>query len=222
MRLDRDPRFIGGWQMDEFPSAMMRFLLCVDIIPEICPPRKPWKKPYVERFNRNQKQEALRKHKPVTVKEAQRIVDDYRYYYNVERPNQAITCQDLPPSEAIGDKAPLLPRLPNEVDPDHWLTYWHQRTFRRTVNSSGSISIDKKRYHIGRDFAGVRVLLRLDAEEKIFVVYKGDTEIKQLEIKGLAHGKMPFMDYVDYITRQARSEQQTLIYKRRMRKRRIG
>lgn len=222
IRLDRDPRFIGGWQMDGFPSAMMRFLLCVDVIPEICPPRQPWKKPFVERFNRSQKQESLRKYNPETVEQAQSVVDDYRYYYNVERPNQAITCQDQPPSEAIGDNAPLLPRLPDEIDPDHWLTYWDQRTFRRTVNSNGSISIDNYRYYIGRDYRGVRVLLRLNAEEKLFFVYKGDTEIKQLQIKGLAHGKMPFVDYVDYITRQARSEQQTLIYKRRLRQRKIS
>mgnify|MGYP000147361871 FL=1 len=183
---------------------------------------QPWKKGYVERFNRNQKQEALRKHKPVTVEDAQQVVNDYRYFYNVERPSQAITCRDLPPSEAIGDNAPFLPRLPDEVDPDRWLDYWHQRTFRRNITSNGSISIDKRSYYVGRDHKNSRALLRLDAEQKLFFVYKGDTEIKQLPIKGLAHGKMPFDDYVDYITKQARSEQQTLIYKRRMKRRRIN
>ncbi len=220
IRMDRDPRFIGGWQMDEFPSAMMRCLLCVGITPDICPPRQPWKKPFVERFNRTQQQEAFRKHKPATVHEAQMVVDDHRYYYNVERPNQAITCQDRPPSEAIG-VPPFLPRLPSEVDPDAWLTYWNQQVFRRTVNSNGSISVDARRYYIGRSYKGLRVLLHINAQEKVFVVHKADTEIKQVPIKGLAHGILPFDDYVDYIRRQARSEQNTAIYKRRLRKRKI-
>lgn len=220
IRMDRDPRYIGNWKMDEFPSAMIRFLCCVGIKPDICPPNQPWKKGFIERYNRTQKQEAIRKHHPATVEDAQMIVENHRYEYNVERPNQAITCQDRPPAEAIGD-VPMLPRLPDEVDPDSWVSYWDGQVFRRTVPSNGSVSVDNFRYYIGRQYKGQRVLLKIDADEKLFVAYRKDKELKKVPIKGLAHGLMPFEDYLPYITQQARSEQKRDLYKRRMKQRKI-
>ena len=47
IRFDRDPRFVASWSMDKFPSAFMRFLLCLGITLDICPPRRPDLKPYV-------------------------------------------------------------------------------------------------------------------------------------------------------------------------------
>jgi hypothetical protein len=40
--------------------------------------------------------------------------------YNAERPNQARTCQNQPPQVAFPD-LPVLPRVPEQVDPDGWL-----------------------------------------------------------------------------------------------------
>ena len=48
LTIDRDPRFVGGYQGDDFPSAFMRFLLCLDIDVDVCPPRRPDLKPFVE------------------------------------------------------------------------------------------------------------------------------------------------------------------------------
>ena len=42
---DRDPRFIGSWSADDFPSAFMRFLMCLGIEVEVCPPQRPDLKP---------------------------------------------------------------------------------------------------------------------------------------------------------------------------------
>jgi hypothetical protein len=42
---DRDPRFVGSWTADEFPSVFMRFLLNLGIAIEVCPPQRPDLKP---------------------------------------------------------------------------------------------------------------------------------------------------------------------------------
>lgn len=44
---DRDPRFIGSWTTRDFPSAFMRFLMCLSIRVNICPPRRPDKNAFV-------------------------------------------------------------------------------------------------------------------------------------------------------------------------------
>jgi hypothetical protein len=50
--MDRDPRFVGGYQGDDFPSAFMRFLMSLGIKLDICPPRRPDLKPFVEQIGR--------------------------------------------------------------------------------------------------------------------------------------------------------------------------
>lgn len=48
---DRDPRFVGAWSADDFPSPLMRLLLCLGIEVEGHPPQRPDKNCYVERLN---------------------------------------------------------------------------------------------------------------------------------------------------------------------------
>jgi transposase InsO family protein len=69
-RLDRDPRWIGGQMMRDFPSALLRTLLCLGVEPVICPPKRPDKNPFVERYNRSYKYESLLVHRPETLQEA--------------------------------------------------------------------------------------------------------------------------------------------------------
>jgi hypothetical protein len=57
IRLDRDTRWVGSWTAKDFPSPMLRFLQCVGIEPRICPPQRPDKNPFVERYHRNIKYE---------------------------------------------------------------------------------------------------------------------------------------------------------------------
>ena len=40
---DRDPRFVGGATGRDFPSPLVRFLLCLGIEPNVCPPHQPQK-----------------------------------------------------------------------------------------------------------------------------------------------------------------------------------
>jgi transposase InsO family protein len=59
MSFDHDPRWVGGSSGWDFPSALKRFLLCVQIEPRICPPHQPQKNAYVERYHRSYKEECL-------------------------------------------------------------------------------------------------------------------------------------------------------------------
>lgn len=49
LRLDRDPRFVWSWSTDGYPAPLIRLLRVLGVEPVICPPRRPDKKPYVER-----------------------------------------------------------------------------------------------------------------------------------------------------------------------------
>lgn len=214
VRLDRDPRLIGSWNMDKFPSAFMRFLLCLGINLDICPPRRPDLKPYAERFIRSYKEESVYRDRPHDVITAQISANDYVVFYNLERPNQAVTCGNRPPSLALSDP-PYLPRLPQAVDPDRWLEFYHQQGFKRQVRSNGYVNVDKNRYYIGQKFKGQKVWMRLHAETKQFEVILGEKIIKKMDIKGLYHGEMTFGDYFELIKKEARSEERRLNQKRR-------
>jgi hypothetical protein len=54
---DRDPRFVGGATGRDFPSPLVRFLLCLGIQPHLCPPHRPTRtrlwKDTIERFTRS-------------------------------------------------------------------------------------------------------------------------------------------------------------------------
>jgi hypothetical protein len=41
LTFDRDPRFVGGSTGRDFPSPLIRFLLCIGIQPHVCPPHRP-------------------------------------------------------------------------------------------------------------------------------------------------------------------------------------
>lgn len=111
IRMDRDPRLLGGASKDDFPSVFMRTVLCLGLSLDICPPRRPDRKPYVERFIRTHKEECVYPRRPATVTQAQLWLEDHRRFYNLDRPNRAIACNNRPPSVALGTLSPLR-RLP--------------------------------------------------------------------------------------------------------------
>jgi transposase len=41
LTFDRDPRWVGAQSNRDFPSALRRFLLCLGIEPNVCPPQQP-------------------------------------------------------------------------------------------------------------------------------------------------------------------------------------
>lgn len=116
--LDRDPRWVGSWSSDQFPSAFMRFLLCLGVQVEVCPPQRPDRKPFVERYFRTLQEECVNVYSPATAMAAQAVFEAHQALYNHERPNQARACGNQPPYVAF-PRLPILPSLPDTVDPDH-------------------------------------------------------------------------------------------------------
>ncbi len=47
LTFDNDPRFVGSPSGRDFPSALVRFLLCVGVIPNVIPPHRPDKNDWV-------------------------------------------------------------------------------------------------------------------------------------------------------------------------------
>lgn len=219
IRLDNDPRFVASWTTDGFPSALERFLLCLNIEVHRCDPASPWQKPFVERVIGTVKHEYLEKHQPPTLASAQELLTDYPYFYNHDRPNQALVCDNQPPYRAF-PLLPNLPSLPDRVNPDGWLRHRHGMIFRRTVSSSGSVMIDKDTYSIGRQYAKQRVVLYVDANERQFWVLHHQQRIKTLPIKGLkGDTPIPFQDFLKMMVEEARSMEQYRQMKQRQRRR---
>ena len=73
LRFDNDPRFVGNWLTDGYPSPLMRFLLCLGVEPDLVEPGKPQHKPFAERSVRT-----LKKH-PTQYPNDQRRVSGNRY-----------------------------------------------------------------------------------------------------------------------------------------------
>jgi Integrase core domain len=142
LRFDRDTRLVGSWRNDGYPSAFVRFLLCLGVEPAICPPQRPDLKPFVERGIRTLKHEWLLEQRPANLPQADEVLTTYRVFYNTERANQALSCQNQPPAVAFPDLPPL-PPLPSQVDPDRWLSAYHGRLFRRQVAANGNVMVDK-------------------------------------------------------------------------------
>ena len=211
MRFDRDPRFIGAWSADGFPSPLMQLLLVLGVELEVCPPRKPWKKPYVERFNRTYEYEGIQLYQPRTLQQIHDMNRDLKFHYNFQRPNQALTCQNQPPRLAFPE-LPALPQLPDIVDPDRWLEWVDGKLFKRRVRADGTVQLGKHRYYIQRPLHKHYVSLKIDAPHRQIDVLLDGQLIKSIPLKGLHDGPMPWERYLALIKAEAVSEWR--LYKR--------
>jgi len=219
LTIDRDPRFVGGYQGDDFPSAFMRFLLCLDIDVDVCPPRRPDLKPFVERVHRTIQEECLEIHCPDNLLLALELLKNNRFRYNNERPHQGQSCGNRPPYQAFPE-LPRLRRLPDMIDPDRWLRAFHGRQFRRRVQANGSVKMDKRSYYVGRHLHGQLITLKVDADHREFQIIQGRQVIKTVPIKGLYDELLEFEVYLKLICEEARTEwRQT---KRLVRERRLA
>ena len=203
--LDRDPRFVGSQQQRDFPAPLLRLLHCLDIQVTICPPRRPDKNGFVERYNRTYDQECLRVFAPRDVETVQRLTVGFRQHYNYERPNQAVTCGNQPPCVAFPDLQPR-PPLPQPVDPDRWLEVLDGHRYVRKVRSNGTVSVDSVSYYIDQAWAGKYVSLQIAAQERVFVVEYREQVVKQLPIKGLVGAALPWEVYVEAMALAARTQ----------------
>jgi transposase InsO family protein len=205
IRMDRDPRWVGSSSGKDFPSALLRFLIAVGIEPIVCPPQRPDKNPFVERYHRNLKYECLLLSCPQDLSTTRDVNCAYAQHYNFERPNQPITCQNQPPRVTFPYSL-TLPRLPEVVDPDSWVSRFHGQCYKRRVDCNGRIQIGKQRYYVNKALAGRYVIIRINGQERFFVVERNRQAIKQLPIKGLCNQKMLFQDYLEMMCQEALSE----------------
>lgn len=206
IRLDRDPRFVASWSSDSYPAALIRLLWVLGVKPIVCPPRRPDKKPFVERAIRTLKEEWLSRDIMYDIGEALRNLEGFEEYYNGERPHQGSACNNQTPDEAFPE-LPSLPRLPETVDPDLWLKAYHKRGYRRRITSNGTIQIDKHIYYIDIKRSKQPVLALLDADKKLFHVLSGDEHIASKPIKGVIGEEMDFWTYLVLMKQEARSMQ---------------
>ncbi len=205
LTFDNDPRFVGSSSGRDFPSALVRFLWCVGVTPNIILPHRPDLNAYVERFHRSLGQECLQVHQPRTHEQVQEATEAYLSHYNGERPNQARSCGNQPPRVAC-EQFPTLPAVPQTVDPDRWLVQVNKQAFARTIRAGGDVTINRQDYYVSRRLAGQRVTCWVNAAEKHFEIWHPGGHIKSMPVKGLHGQTIPFEDYVALMRREARSE----------------
>jgi hypothetical protein len=205
IRLDRDTRWVGSWTAKDFPSPMLRFLLCLGIDPRVCPPQRPDKNPFVERYHRNFKYECQLIEKPIDLNSTLEVNQRYVRFYNLERPNQAITCRNQPPRVKFPDM-PSLSSVPQTIDPDRWLSTLTGRTYKRRLDHKGCFQLGNQTYYVKQNLRGQMVLIWVDGQKRQLNVYVSkQTLIKTLPIKGLQNRRMNFQEYLDLICREATS-----------------
>jgi transposase InsO family protein len=207
LTFDNDPRFVGSPAGRDFPSALVRFLLCVGVQPNVIPPHRPDLNAYVERFHRTLGQECLQIHQPGTLSQVSEFTETFLSHYNSERPNQARSCGNQPPRMAC-QQFPTLPAVPQTVDPDRWLVQVDKQAFARTVRAGGSLTINRQDYYVGRHLAGQRVTCWVNATAKQFDIWQPGRLVKSIPIKGLYGQTLPFGDYVVLMKQEACSEYQ--------------
>lgn len=206
---DRDPRWVGSSSGRDFPSALRRFLLCLGIEPNVCPPHRPDKNPYVERYHKSYNQECLQIQRPATLEEVRTVTEQFMQHYNTQRPHQGRSCGNRPPRVAH-PTLPQLPSLPKLVDPDRWLATVDGQAFARKVDAHGCVQVDLQSYYIKQQLSGQHVVLFVNAQSRAFDVWLGGQCIKQVLIKGLQGETMPFERYMDLMREEARSEARQL------------
>jgi hypothetical protein len=207
LTFEKDPRFGGLASGRDFPSALVRFLWCVGVVPNVIPPHRPDLNASVERFHRSLGHECLQVHRPTTLSEVSERTFAFLTHSNSERPNQARSCGNQPPRVAFPDY-PTRPKVPETLDPDRWLWQVHQQAFARTIGANGNLSINRQDYDVSRSLAGQRVMCWVNAAEKCFDIWQPAGPLKSIPIKGLYGKILPFQEYVALMKREARSEYQ--------------
>lgn len=202
--LDRDPRFVGSPQGRDFPAPLVRLLHCLGVQVTICPPRRPDKNAFVERYNRTFDSECLRVSAPSDIATVQSVTDAFRQHYNFERPNQALSCGNQPPCVAFAE-CPPRPTLPATVEPDRWVEVLDGERYVRKVRSNGTVTVENVRYYVDQAWAGKYVSLQLDAQQRSFRVEYREHGIKLVPLKGLVGETLSWEAYLEHISLEART-----------------
>jgi hypothetical protein len=205
LTFDNDPRFVGSASGRDFPSALVRFLLCVGVEPYVCPPHQPQKNAFVERFHRTLGEECLSVQRPETLEQVKEVTESFEHHYNEERPHQGRACGNQPPRIAC-PSFPKLPAVAETIDPDLWLSRVNGQALVRKVQADASVTINHEPYYVPRQLVGHQVTCFINAPEKQFEIWQAGSHVKSVPIKGLSGKTLPFEEYVALMKQEARSE----------------
>jgi len=212
---DRDARFVGSASGHDFPSPFVRFWQVLGIQVFICPPRRPDRNAFVERFQGTLSRECLEVYRPQSLEAVREVTAPFQHHYNTQRPNQAGTCGNRPPAVAF-PVLPHLPVVPETVDPDRWLHVIHGRRYARTVKPNGSVEIDGRSYYVAQRLAGQAIVLEVDAQTREFQVWQHAHAFKRIPIKGLIQQPMAFEEFVHRLEQEACTLWRTYTRRRRL------
>lgn len=160
MTFDRDPRWVGGSAGRDFPSPLRRLLLCLGIEPHICPPHRPDKNAYVERYHRAYGQECIQRYQPATLQEVTR--PSLRRFSSIITGNVPIKVVPVAASLLVSRSPPYRPCLPFQqglILIDGWRHSTSRCFCVASVGILGSMSICKPTTSI-RDGQGARCSCR--------------------------------------------------------------
>src|SRR5438128_10979708 len=203
MTFDRDPRWVGSVSGRDFPSPLRRLLVCLGITPHICPPHRPAKNPYVERYHRTYGQECLHVHRPSTLKAGTRGDRGVSPALQPRTSPSGTLLWECPSACRVSHLAHLTSPRHLRVDPDAWLAPLDQKVYLRHVGRDGCVDVDLATYYLGPHMAGWSVLFQVEAQSRQFAVWHQDQVVKLLPIKGLVGQEMALDDYLQYILQEA-------------------
>jgi hypothetical protein len=172
---------------------------------QLCAPHHPQQNGFVERYHRTYQEECLALDQPRSLQQAREVTAAFLQHYNFQRPNQALTCDNVPPRRAFPE-LPTLPPVPSMVDPDAWLNQLDGLHLERKVDRNGSVSLDLKRSSVSTRLSGQRVTLRLDAATRTVQVFQEQTLLKTVPLKGLVGKLMPYAQFLHSMCQQARAQ----------------
>ncbi|MCL2031377.1 MAG: IS481 family transposase, partial [Oscillospiraceae bacterium] len=137
-------------------------LMNLGILPIHCRPRHPQTQGKEERFNGTLNRERLRYRSYEDMAHAQRDFDEYRRFYNTERPHHALGLA-TPATRFHASQR----RLPSRIE--EWTYGTGIQT--RTVKSSGYLTLGGQGYFLSEAFGGLTVGLMEDPEQSgVFIV----------------------------------------------------
>jgi hypothetical protein len=154
------------------------------------------------------------KHRPTTAVDAQAQLLPYCQWYNQARPHQGRDNHDQPPQRRLAEQ-PALALLPEMVDPEAWLSHYHNHRYRRHVNSQGAIRLWKSTYYVGNAYRNQTVSVRLDAPLRAIHLEIGNRLIKTIPLKNLHSAPVDFQTFLGFMCDEARSEWKNMLWRQR-------
>ena len=193
---------------------MIRFCDSLGVAVWIGDAHHPQQNGEVSRYNGTYQQECLRPHHPTTLEQVREVTEACVEHYNWQRPHQGISCGNRPPRVAFPE-LPSLPKVPDVVNPDTWLSWVDGEHLVRLVNRQGSVKVDLRTSYLSSKLAGQPVTLRINASEGCLQIVYPQTTARSLPLKGLHHRSMTYQQYVELMQKEASTQQRLLALQKR-------